>query len=155
MLSKADPFDRGFYAGPFGWLSGSSAEFVVAIRSALLQVDHSLESISTQAGHRLSRHPTFGASASRDTVGDCLANQVILDDLSAHHNFAAGSEISASMADERRASSDAAGFSGRALDSVAGGSNYHGTVHKELNCLLLYAGVGIVPGSIADSEWQV
>ena len=35
-VSVAEPFDRGFYAGPFGWISGAAAEFVVAIRSALL-----------------------------------------------------------------------------------------------------------------------
>lgn len=36
ILASKEPFDRGFYSGPFGWLSGSAAEFVVAIRSALL-----------------------------------------------------------------------------------------------------------------------
>eukprot|EP00798_Chlamydomonas_sp_ICE-L_P027190 gene27190-2434_t len=36
-LEKEELFDRGFYAGPFGWLSGGGAEFVVAIRSALMQ----------------------------------------------------------------------------------------------------------------------
>ena len=36
LLAASEAFDRGFYAGPFGWLSGGAAEFVVAIRSALL-----------------------------------------------------------------------------------------------------------------------
>ena len=36
ILASKEPFDRGFYSGPFGWLSGSAAEFVVAIRSALI-----------------------------------------------------------------------------------------------------------------------
>lgn len=36
ILASEEPFDRGFYSGPFGWLSGSAAEFVVAIRSALI-----------------------------------------------------------------------------------------------------------------------
>jgi len=31
-----EPFDRGFYAGPFGWIGSRNAEFSVAIRSALL-----------------------------------------------------------------------------------------------------------------------
>uniref|UniRef100_A0A1D2A6W6 isochorismate synthase n=2 Tax=Auxenochlorella protothecoides TaxID=3075 RepID=A0A1D2A6W6_AUXPR len=35
MLSSLEPFDRGFYSGPFGWLGGQGAEFAVAIRSAL------------------------------------------------------------------------------------------------------------------------
>lgn len=35
-LAESEPFDRGLFAGPFGWLSGSAAEFCVAIRSALI-----------------------------------------------------------------------------------------------------------------------
>ena len=34
-LDDEEAFDRGFYAGPFGWISGCGAEFVVAIRSGL------------------------------------------------------------------------------------------------------------------------
>jgi len=37
LLAAQEPFDRGFYAGPFGWISQDAAEFVVAIRSALVQ----------------------------------------------------------------------------------------------------------------------
>ncbi|KAK9837268.1 hypothetical protein WJX81_002656 [Elliptochloris bilobata] len=36
-LAAREPFDRGFYAGPFGWVTGAAAEFVVAIRSALVE----------------------------------------------------------------------------------------------------------------------
>lgn len=36
-LALHEAFDRGFYAGPFGWVSGAGAEFAVAIRSALVQ----------------------------------------------------------------------------------------------------------------------
>lgn len=36
LLRRAERFDRGFYAGPFGWMSAGAAEFAVAIRSALL-----------------------------------------------------------------------------------------------------------------------
>jgi isochorismate synthase EntC len=35
-LADTEGFDRGLYSGPFGWMSGGGAEFVVAIRSALL-----------------------------------------------------------------------------------------------------------------------
>ena len=35
-LGSTEGFDRGYYAGPFGWISGAGAEFVVAIRSALM-----------------------------------------------------------------------------------------------------------------------
>eukprot|EP00967_Tisochrysis_lutea_P076229 scaffold103048_cov22-Tisochrysis_lutea.AAC.2 len=36
-LAQHEEFDRGYYAGPFGWVSGAGAEFAVAIRSALIQ----------------------------------------------------------------------------------------------------------------------
>jgi isochorismate synthase EntC len=35
-IRRAEPFDRGLYAGPFGYVSAGSCEFCVAIRSALL-----------------------------------------------------------------------------------------------------------------------
>lgn len=35
-VAARERFDRGFYAGPFGWIGGGGAEFAVAIRSALL-----------------------------------------------------------------------------------------------------------------------
>lgn len=35
-LQQLEAFDRGLYAGPFGWIAGASSEFVVAIRSALV-----------------------------------------------------------------------------------------------------------------------
>ena len=34
-INKMEPFDRGWYAGPVGWIGPNSAEFSVAIRSAL------------------------------------------------------------------------------------------------------------------------
>jgi menaquinone-specific isochorismate synthase len=36
FIRRHEPFDRGWYAGPIGWLSRESADFHVAIRSALL-----------------------------------------------------------------------------------------------------------------------
>ena len=35
-IRKLENFDRGWYAGPIGWLSLSKAEFAVALRSALI-----------------------------------------------------------------------------------------------------------------------
>ena len=35
MLNAMETFDRGFYSGPFGYLSSKGSEFAVAIRSAL------------------------------------------------------------------------------------------------------------------------
>ena len=34
-IEEMEPFDRGWYAGPVGWIGRNSAEFSVAIRSAL------------------------------------------------------------------------------------------------------------------------
>lgn len=36
MIEELEPFDRGWYAAPVGWLGGDSAEFAVAIRSGLV-----------------------------------------------------------------------------------------------------------------------
>ena len=37
VISRLEGFDRGWYAGPVGWMSRDSAEFAVAIRSALVR----------------------------------------------------------------------------------------------------------------------
>lgn len=36
FIRQVEPFDRGWYAGPVGWMEDDRAEFAVAIRSALL-----------------------------------------------------------------------------------------------------------------------
>ena len=36
-IAELEPFDRGWYAAPLGWVSQHAAEFAVAIRSALVQ----------------------------------------------------------------------------------------------------------------------
>jgi menaquinone-specific isochorismate synthase len=36
QIESLEKFDRGWYAGPIGWLSKDGAEFAVALRSALL-----------------------------------------------------------------------------------------------------------------------
>ncbi len=38
-IAELEPFDRGWYAGPVGWISRDSAEFAVAIRSGLVRGD--------------------------------------------------------------------------------------------------------------------
>jgi menaquinone-specific isochorismate synthase len=35
-IARLEPFDRGWYAGPVGWLSNDAADFAVGIRSALI-----------------------------------------------------------------------------------------------------------------------
>jgi menaquinone-specific isochorismate synthase len=37
MIRTAEPFDRGWYAGPVGWVGKDTAEFAVGIRSGLVQ----------------------------------------------------------------------------------------------------------------------
>jgi len=39
-IRKMEEFDRGWYAGPIGWISPNASEFAVGIRSALLNEDH-------------------------------------------------------------------------------------------------------------------
>lgn len=41
-LQETEPFDRGFYAGPFGWVTGQGAEFAVAIRSAMIPAENGI-----------------------------------------------------------------------------------------------------------------
>lgn len=36
FLREAEPFDRGYYAGPIGWIGADAAEFAVGIRSGLV-----------------------------------------------------------------------------------------------------------------------
>lgn len=36
VVQTAESFDRGFYSGPFGYISGAGSAFAVAIRSALV-----------------------------------------------------------------------------------------------------------------------
>ncbi|GMH33012.1 hypothetical protein BSKO_00846 [Bryopsis sp. KO-2023] len=52
FLRENESFDRGFYAGPFGWVSGKGAEFVVAIRSALIRPSEQL----SQSEHGPQKH---------------------------------------------------------------------------------------------------
>jgi menaquinone-specific isochorismate synthase len=35
-IREHEPFDRGWYAGPVGWIGPNSSEFAVAIRSGLV-----------------------------------------------------------------------------------------------------------------------
>ena len=39
-IALLESFDRGWYAGPIGWVGGDEAEFAVAIRSGLVRQNH-------------------------------------------------------------------------------------------------------------------
>lgn len=47
-IAHHEPFDRGWYAGPVGWIGGNASEFAVGIRSAL--VEHNRISLYAGAG---------------------------------------------------------------------------------------------------------
>ena len=49
-LASMETFDRGFYSGPFGWISGQSSEFAVAIRSALTRSSEEGNELMMYAG---------------------------------------------------------------------------------------------------------
>ena len=49
-IDAAECFDRGFYAGPVGWLGAGGAEFAVAIRSALVHAGGSRLSLFAGVG---------------------------------------------------------------------------------------------------------
>ena len=67
-LDAQEGFDRGLYSGPFGWISGEGAEFVVAIRSALVQPTDASPPVST-AGTNGSK--TSSGASSRASSGTC------------------------------------------------------------------------------------
>lgn len=51
LLRSFESFDRGFYAGPFGWFSKNAADIAVAIRSSLVETGQSNETpVSLYAG---------------------------------------------------------------------------------------------------------
>ena len=70
-LSAAEPFDRGFYSGPFGWISGAAAEFAVAIRSALVHGDGSMRG-SASAAPSPAVVPPIGLAPAIRTADDSL-----------------------------------------------------------------------------------
>ncbi len=42
LIQQLEPFDRGWYAAPVGWVADNAAEFAVAIRSGLVDLDRLL-----------------------------------------------------------------------------------------------------------------
>lgn len=128
FLAASEPFDRGFYAGPFGWVSQGAAEFVVAIRSALVR--HS----STQAG--LEGSAAAAAAAAAGQLAERLASHAAAGPGPLSGPAAAAGWAAPAAA--RAALEQPAGLSG------GGGS---GTL------VSLFAGVGIVRGSDTASEW--
>ena len=59
-IRESESFDRGLYAGPLGWVGVDSAEFIVAIRSALISPE----------GDELSLYAGVGVVAAADSVAE-------------------------------------------------------------------------------------
>ena len=50
MIADVEPFDRGWYAGPIGWVGRGAAEFAVGIRSGLVQLGDESATLSLYSG---------------------------------------------------------------------------------------------------------
>ena len=125
-LSAAEPFDRGFYSGPFGWISGAAAEFAVAIRSALV---HAATDITLSANAPPAANSAAHIEHSRHTTTPGVAGVV--------RNKESYSALEAAV------SADNGAEAGAALQQA-----------DSRRTLSMYAGVGLVCGSDADKEWQ-
>jgi len=151
-LSAAEPFDRGYYSGPFGWLSGSAAEFAVAIRSALVHARTPAEGTprvarSPEAARRLRQGALEQADRDQERrVSGGLAGTSGTPD--GTQNGSNGSNGS-SAGPQRRANGN-----GLAIGSAApsGGGSDSG---RDMQTISMYAGVGLVCGSDVEKEWQV
>ena len=77
-IRGVEPFDRGLYAGPLGWIGAESAEFAVAIRSALLETttttndasDTSNPEHDTTPGTVMRLYAGVGVVAAADAVAE-------------------------------------------------------------------------------------
>lgn len=49
-IAATEPFDRGWYAGPVGWVGAEAAEFAVAIRSGLVRTGAAGASLALYSG---------------------------------------------------------------------------------------------------------
>jgi menaquinone-specific isochorismate synthase len=50
MIGAVEPFDRGWYAGPVGWIGREAAEFAVGIRSGLVHQEEEAATLSLYSG---------------------------------------------------------------------------------------------------------
>jgi isochorismate synthase / 2-succinyl-5-enolpyruvyl-6-hydroxy-3-cyclohexene-1-carboxylate synthase / 2-succinyl-6-hydroxy-2,4-cyclohexadiene-1-carboxylate synthase / o-succinylbenzoate synthase len=126
VLAGQEAFDRGFYAGPFGWVSAGGAEFAVAIRSALV---HPQQSTAEAAWRQQAQHGSWAAQAAASAA-------------------AAGAAAPAPLNGRGPADSLAAGPANGQAESAAAAQQ-----QQQRRRISLYAGVGIVDGSRPESEW--
>ena len=130
VVSASEAFDRGFYAGPFGWISAGAAEFAVAIRSALL---HAAPDAAAMAGAALHLPDDLQVpqqtSSSPGAALDAAAN-------GSSHLF--------------QSASSGNGAGAAATDHATAADSTSAAMGLRIS---LYAGVGIVAGSEPASEW--
>jgi hypothetical protein len=129
LLAASEPFDRGYYAGPFGWISHGAAEFVVAIRSALVQP--AAAPAAAAEGALQQQQQQQEQQQERAGNGDDAA-------VAGPQSLAAGEAI------------DPAGSGAAAPASVPATAEL-GSAPGTL--VTLFAGVGIVRGSESAQEW--
>ena len=70
VIRHLEPFDRGWYAGPVGWIADGAAEFAVAIRSGLCQ--GSTLNVYSGAGIVCGSDPTLEWQEIEQKIGDFL-----------------------------------------------------------------------------------
>lgn len=154
-LSAAEPFDRGFYSGPFGWLSGSAAEFAVAIRSALVHAhtpapEPSAEGTPNSAGSSEAARRLQGVmeQADRDEERRISGSLAGTSGTNGVHDGSNGSN--GNSAGPQRHANGTGPATGSALQSGGGGDS-----GRDVQTISMYAGVGLVCGSDVEKEWQV
>ena len=180
VVAEAEPFDRGFYAGPFGWVSGVACEFAVAIRSALVHADAGTEQpVMIEQPVAVPPHteqpglsPAGGVATSSNGSGRNGSSASVPEIAGGSHEEASKYQGDMSQHNAELRSSSPGEFSGRtdvdrASRSIAGGNGgshmeaafAQGDMSKPVGIarqrISLFAGVGIVHGSDASSEWQV
>lgn len=165
-LTAAEPFDRGFYAGPFGWVSGNAAEFAVAIRSALVHSPRPSELVQQQ-----SLLPAQAAKDSHQLPAESRTSQTAqtIDEVQQARRASNG------LASTSRSNGNGAGVGhSNGAGSVRGGGqtvrstdwlagdgsdNGNGSLSNggggETHTISMFAGVGLVRGSDVEKEWQV
>ena len=165
-LTAAEPFDRGFYAGPFGWISGNAAEFAVAIRSALVHSPQPSQLVQQQSLLPTDARP----SQQHDALpGESSTSQTraLIDELEQQSRRASNGHASTSGGNGNGAGGGHSNGAisvrrdGRTVRSAAedgsvsrNASRSHGG-DEEMHTISMFAGVGLVRGSDVEKEWQV